>query len=83
MGRGGEEGEVCMVDKGMGFGCEFFIRTGAAVGGVGMGGGDKGVGFGRVVGGMEVVRQIERTRVRGGGVGRPVADVVVVQCGEM
>ena len=41
----------------------------------------KHVVFGRVVEGMEVVRKVEATRVRGES--RPVNDVVVAQCGEM
>ncbi|CAO1598252.1 Peptidyl-prolyl cis-trans isomerase H [Xanthoria calcicola] len=40
----------------------------------------KHVVFGRVTDGMDVVRKVESTRVRGE---RPALDVVVAQCGEM
>ena len=58
-------------------GCQFFITCAATPFLDG-----KHVVFGRVVEGMEVVRKIEETRVRGGE-GRPVVDVVVKECGEM
>ena len=42
---------------------------------------NKHVVFGKVVDGMEVIRKVENTRIRGES--RPVNDVVIAQCGEM
>lgn len=57
-------------------GSQFFITTGEASHLNG-----KHVVFGHVVEGMDVVRMMENVRVNG--VDRPLADVVVAQCGEM
>ncbi len=57
-------------------GCQFFITT---VPTPFLNG--KHVVFGKVVEGMEVVKKVEMTRVRGES--RPVSDVVVAECGQM
>ncbi|MCJ1272700.1 Peptidyl-prolyl cis-trans isomerase H [Puttea exsequens] len=56
-------------------GCQFFVTT---VPTPFLNG--KHVVFGKVVDGLDVVRKVENTRVRGE---RPASDVVIAQCGEM
>ncbi|KAK3177191.1 Peptidyl-prolyl cis-trans isomerase H [Lepraria neglecta] len=57
-------------------GCQFFITT---VPTPFLNG--KHVVFGKVIDGMDVVRMVENTRVRGES--KPATDVVISQCGEM
>ncbi|KAL8708314.1 MAG: hypothetical protein Q9220_006789 [cf. Caloplaca sp. 1 TL-2023] len=56
-------------------GCQFFICTVATPFL-----NNKHVVFGKVVDGLDVVRKVENTRVRGE---RPASDVAIAQCGEM